>query len=149
MKSQEANTSVSAIQDATVKTAIAKAHWRRTKSGLLSVKYSNMLQRVKGEHRARYTGLALLPRTEFIQFALNDSNFNELFDQWHANGYTYKLTPSVDRVDNTGGYTRDNIRFVTHGDNARHAMIEIWQERKASTGPGSEKEDAALVPILV
>ena len=89
--------------DAAVRNAIYKAEWRRSKTGLLSIKYSNMMQRVKGEHKARYAGLELLPRSEFIECALNDPTYNALFAQWQEAGYIYELTPSVDRIDNTGG----------------------------------------------
>ena len=112
--------------DQAVSREIYRAQWRRTIRGLLSVKYSNMQQRCKGDHQKRYEGLDLLPRYEFMEWGLNDPTFNMLFEAWHEAGCPYRLTPSIDRIDTTGGYTLGNIRFLTHSDNARRGAMRRW-----------------------
>jgi hypothetical protein len=91
-----------------------------------------MQQRCKGDHNPRYEGIALLPRSEFIEWALNDTTYIRLFEEWHAAGCPYRLTPSIDRIDCTGGYVIGNIRFLTHSENARGGSERYWRERKAA-----------------
>jgi hypothetical protein len=104
--------------------------------------FSNMRQRVNGEQKQRYAGLELLSRSDFVALALNNPTFNLVFEQWHESGCIYKLTPSVDRIDSTGGYTQENIRFVTQSENSSRGAIEMWQARKAASGTLGTQGDA-------
>src|SRR5580658_6851506 len=114
--------------DSSVARAIRRSRWRKSKSGLLSVKFSNMRQRCRGEHKKRYEGLDLLPRHEFIEWAMNDTTFVRLFEEWHTAGCPYRLTPSIDRIDSTAGYTVGNLRFLTHSENSRAGIERYWRE---------------------
>ena len=122
----------STYSDATVSRSIRRTQWGRTKTGHLSITYSNMRQRTRGEHKRRYAGLDLLPRAEFMEWAVNDPTYTLVFDAWHEAGCPYRLTPSIDRIDNARGYTIDNIRFLTQSENSSIGMKQVWDERKAT-----------------
>jgi hypothetical protein len=49
------------------------------------------------------------------------NRFHELYDIWASNGYDRTLAPSVDRVDDSKGYTYGNIRLVTWAENDAQA----------------------------
>lgn len=56
----------------------------------------------------------------------------ELFKEWAlANGYDYSKSrkeQSLDRIDNSEGYSPDNCRFVTHSENCKNTTRNIWIE---------------------
>ena len=135
---QSRTSTTQTYSDAAVSRAIYRTEWGRTQTGLLSIKYSNMRQRINGDHGGRYEGIELLPKSEFIAWALNDPAFTSLFGQWHEASCIYKLAPSIDRIDNTGGYTRENIRFITQSENASRGAAEMWKARKAAVEARTE-----------
>lgn len=49
----------------------------------------------------------------FTDWCLNNSIFISLYDKWVKSGYNTDLAPSVDRIENNIGYTKDNIQCVT------------------------------------
>lgn len=56
----------------------------------------------------------------------------ESFREWAIdNGYDYSKTrkeQSLDRIDNSKGYSPDNCRFVTHSENCKNTDRNIWIE---------------------
>jgi hypothetical protein len=42
-----------------------------------------------------------------------------LHTAWVDSGFTPKLVPSIDRIDNNKGYTIDNIRWLSKSDNSK------------------------------
>jgi len=96
--------------------------YERTKKGKLVRTYRNMESRVKGitqKGKHLYSGLQILPRQDFYDWSLADSVFNSIYESWVASGYDRKMSPSIDRVDTSKGYTIDNIRWVTHSKNSQ------------------------------
>jgi hypothetical protein len=69
-----------------------------------------------------WKGLELCDRDNFIEWSLTDENFNRIFKAWHEAGNPRALSPSVDRVDTTKGYTLDNIQWVTNHFNSMKAL---------------------------
>lgn len=64
------------------------------------------------------TGDELISKDEFIEFCKdNEGEIRELWENWKANGYDRKLTPSLDRIDNNKGYVRGNLQFLTLFEN--------------------------------
>lgn len=58
---------------------------------------------------------------------LDLQDLNSLFNTWVKSGYNKNLSPSVDRIDSTQGYTLKNIRLVTWKENNDAA----YEERKS------------------
>lgn len=96
--------------------AIDRAY-RKTRNGKISVTYTDMRKRVRT--REAYKGLELLSRKDFVEWSLNSTEFNRLFDNWDHNDI--RTSPSIDRIDPKRGYTLDNMRWLTVSDNAKHS----------------------------
>lgn len=100
--------------------------YEKTVSGLLMRKYRNMLSRVTGVQKLKahlYEGKEILPKQDFYDWANSSPDFHVLYKAWEQSGYSRKLSPSVDRVDPSRGYTLDNIRWITHSENSRLGSI--------------------------
>lgn len=82
---------------------------QRTKFGLFARLYSHQLEssRKRGHNKPEYTLNEL--RDKFI----NDDLFLDLYAKWVESDYYKYKTPSFDRLDNTKGYSFDNIQLVT------------------------------------
>lgn len=94
--------------------------YEKTKNGFIMRLYRNMRSRVKGVQKIKhhlYEGIYLLPKEDFYGWAINSPEFHRLFDDWEASGYERRLTPSVDRIDSSEGYTFDNMEWVTFSEN--------------------------------
>jgi hypothetical protein len=100
----------------------ATKKYERTKPGKLMRIYRNMQSRIRGvqKHKAHlYKGKALLPKSEFYEWALASPVFHLLFSEWEAAGHDRKLSPTVDRIDPELGYEISNMEWVTHSENSR------------------------------
>jgi len=95
--------------------------YEKTKKGKLMRTYRNMESRAKGIVKGKshlYQGLEVLPRETFYDWAMSCADFNNIYDDWVRSGFDRKLSPSVDRVDPSKGYTLDNMRWLTHSENS-------------------------------
>jgi len=100
---------------------ICTRRYEKTKKGFLVRMYRNMTSRVKGVQKDYihiYQGLDILPKEQFYEFALNNSEFHRLFKEWEDALYERRLCPSIDRIDTKFGYTLENIQFLTMSENA-------------------------------
>lgn len=100
--------------------------YEKTRKGKLVRTYRNMQSRVLGILKKKahlYTNPDILPKEDFYQWSLSDPTYNELFDEWVKSGYSKKLSPSIDRLDTSMGYTLNNIRWVTHSENSRLGAV--------------------------
>ena len=59
----------------------------------------------------------LFSRDEFIKFISKDKNFPLLYENWVKSDYSNRLAPSVDKIDNEGDYSLDNIQIMAKGEN--------------------------------
>lgn len=101
---------------------ILTKRYEKTPKGFLMRSYRNMQSRVQGIQKRKYhlyQGKELLPREDFYSWSLNSDEFKTLFNEWESSGYDRKLTPSVDRINPTKGYSLDNMEWVTHSENSR------------------------------
>jgi hypothetical protein len=105
--------------------------YEKTKKGKLMRMYRNMLSRIDGVQKKKahlYAGKQILTRDEFYEWALSSVQFHELFDAWEKSNYDRRLSPSVDRVNSSLGYTVENMEWVTHSENSRRgALSQIKQ----------------------
>lgn len=95
--------------------------YERTKKGKLMRTYRNMESRSKGIVKKKshlYQGLEVLSRESFYDWSLSCGDFDKLYDDWVSSGFDKKLSPSIDRVDTSKGYTLDNMRWLTHSENS-------------------------------
>jgi len=90
---------------------------RSTKEGFISKIYQSMRKRHKEKGWKE-----IISRNEFIDFAENSLEFDSLWEVWIRSNKVKKLVPSIDRIDNDRGYTRDNIQFLTLSDNDKKKM---------------------------
>jgi len=100
--------------------------YEKTKQGKLVRTYRNMQTRVYGILKTKahlYEGLSLLEREDFYSWSLNDQDFNQLFENWETSGYDKKLSPSIDRINTSLGYSLENMRWLTHSENSRLGAI--------------------------
>lgn len=96
--------------------------YEKTKKGKLMRTYRNMESRSKGIVKDKahlYEGLDVLPRENFYEWSLSCKDFDCLYNEWVSSGFNRKLSPSIDRIDTSKGYTLDNMRWVTHSENSR------------------------------
>ena len=111
----------------------ATKRYEKTQKGFLMRCYRNMQSRVSGVQKAKqhlYGGKELLSREEFYNWAFNNLQFFVLFCNWENSGYDRKLTPSVDRIDSSKGYSPDNMEWVTHSENSRRGSNNRWSRDK-------------------
>ena len=88
----------------------------------LKKKYSSIVNRCNGgvsDKYNHYNGMDYMNILEWISF-LND-NKNLILELWKSyieNNSEIKYSLSIDRIDNTKGYTKNNIQITTHGFNS-------------------------------
>lgn len=85
-----------------------------------------MLSRVTGIQVKKahlYKGLSILSRKDFYDWALENEEFNKLFQQWIDLDYDRRLCPSIDRIDSTLGYDLTNVQWLTHSENSRKGAL--------------------------
>lgn len=100
--------------------------YERTHGGKLMRIYRNMKSRVEGVQREKahlYSGLELIGKHQFYEWAVESPEFWTLFDAWRDSGFSRKLAPSVDRIDSSRGYVIGNMEWVTHSENSRRGAI--------------------------
>jgi|TARA_R110000744_G_scaffold162672_1_gene279320 hypothetical protein len=100
--------------------------YEKTEKGFLMRLYRNMESRVTGVQSKKahlYKDLDILERSAFYDWATDREEFHALFRLWIDSSYERKLTPSVDRVDSSKGYSLDNMEWVTHSENSRRGAV--------------------------
>ena len=99
----------------------------------LSNLYTRMNQRVQGRGTKNphlFKGRPIMPRDVFKEWAKNHPDFLKLYKQWVGNRFDRKLTPSVNRLDSSRGYTLDNVEFVTFSQNCMMATSVLKMNNK-------------------
>lgn len=90
----------------------------RSKDGLMLQIYTS--QKASSKHRGHnqpaYTSY------ELSQWLLSLPAFHSLYDAWRKSGYSKGLKPSVDRIDESKGYSFDNIQLVTWQANFKNSL---------------------------
>ncbi len=64
-------------------------------------------------------------KQELVNWINNNESFQSLYDNWADSGFESDLRPSVDRLDNSFGYSFDNIELVTWATNQSRARTDI------------------------
>lgn len=64
-------------------------------------------------------------KEEFLQWVLNQDNFDTIFNNWVNSGYKMDLVPSIDRLDDYKGYSLDNIQLMTWIENKQKGYDDV------------------------
>lgn len=94
--------------------------------------YSEMKRRVTkfDKDRPNYYGLNICDVDEFKNTFEKDPAFLKLYKKWQKNNFERKFAPSIDRIDNTKGYTLDNLQFTSHFENTGKDKRNLCWARK-------------------
>ena len=91
-----------------IKTGIRRKIRNKTKKGLISSIYTDQIQSSKKRNHPppEYT------LQELIIILPKNPTFNKHYNIWVASGYKSELRPSIDRKDNSIGYTKANVKIT-------------------------------------
>jgi hypothetical protein len=108
---------------------------KATVSRFLSELYVAMSERTKGNRTKRpdlYKNLPILPKDVFYNWAKNHPEFLKLYKRWFTSGFDRKLTPTINRMNSSKGYTLDNIEWMTNSQNCGlSAGVRDMKKKKA------------------
>ncbi len=99
-----------------------KNRYRNNIERIFSCRYDGMRRRVLGLCKRGSTGKELLNEKEFIDWCHIPEVFNsfmDIYDAWVISIFERKLSPSIDRIDNSRGYTVDNLQWITQSENTK------------------------------
>lgn len=100
---------------------------KRTPNGVITTLFIFMKRRSKKRKHAP-------PKFTKVQLTkwLYDNGFQKLYDDWVSSGYNRWKKPSCDRLDDSKGYSFDNMRLVTWKENHDKNKRELEKKsRKA------------------
>jgi len=99
---------------------IENRDWRHSIDGKIKKIYNNQ------KTRSKRKGWILPTYTvkELSEFMYNH-NYTKLFNDWVFSDFDRNLAPSIDRLDDTKGYSMNNIRLVTWKVNNDKARADI------------------------
>jgi hypothetical protein len=101
--------------------AYDKHRQTHSKTRIFNHRYTQMKQRVEGRATRSYKveGRELLSYDKYSKWLVAQmDDFDKLYDKWRDSGFERKLTPSIDRIINDGGYTADNMQWITQSMNS-------------------------------
>lgn len=100
---------------------------RRTPNGVITTLFICMKRRSKQRKHAP-------PKFTKVQLTkwLYDNGFQKLYDDWVNSGYNRWKKPSCDRLDDSKGYSFDNIRLTTWKANKDKQTEDILLHRSTS-----------------
>ncbi len=129
--------------------------WTRKHSHIINARRRKQHRTLEGCIKRMYNGIKYRPKwcrgyqgrgrecsisfDRFRDLCLKKFKVQALFDQWESSGFIRKLALSVDRVDNSRGYSEDNIQVITVSENSskthrvdipKPGVADITKERR-------------------
>jgi hypothetical protein len=110
------------------KISLSRQKSRRTYLGYADSLYRSIQTRLKYPRmkgNRDYKGRKLLmSKEEFLNFITNNKGYKLRYKKWVKSGFLFRNSPCVDRIDNLGHYTLDNIQILTISENSKKAVID-------------------------
>jgi uncharacterized membrane protein len=92
----------------------------RNPKGRLKRMFTGINKRINHKHSYRNRKLYFTYK-EFLEHFLEDVQFKVIFGKWVESGHQYPLCPSLDRIDNSGDYTLENVQIISLSENSSKA----------------------------
>jgi hypothetical protein len=91
---------------------------------LFTNRYAHIVLRCTGNNKLslRYKGKKYPTKKQFLEWCYKKENlesFTEIWSRWQEKGFERNYTPSIDRIDNNGGYELDNIQWLSNINNTK------------------------------
>jgi hypothetical protein len=98
-----------------------KDRYRNNILRLWKHKYRSMFRRIKGMNKhSNLIGKDLMPWPFFLDWCNSTKkDFIKIHRKWKKSNFERKLAPSIDRIDNTKGYTFGNLQWITQSQNSK------------------------------
>ena len=93
--------------------------YRYTEEGRAKRMIYNARERAKREDKPYSQLNDEMTVDAFMEYALANEVYKQMYKKWKDNGFEYGATPTLDRVSSSKPYQFDNIQFLTFSDNAR------------------------------
>lgn len=93
--------------------------YRTNPDRYLKHKYYMMKRRCEGKtNHHTYDNLSILSMDEWLEWCEETKPiFMKLFNDWGKSGWDRKKAPSIDRLDNSFGYEKGNMQWITNYEN--------------------------------
>src|SRR3972149_4138263 len=111
---------------------LCRQDYRHSFSGHLRILYQSMKHRCLNDpsYLKRKIHFSI---NEFIRFGLGNQQYKTIHDQWTQSNYQFKLSPSIDRINNNNDYTLGNIQFLSISKNSAKFCGEEPPQSKLKT----------------
>lgn len=93
--------------------------YKKTENGVIRELYYSHKHNSKKRHNAEVDY-----DIEWLKQFMYDNNFKEMFNTWKESGYDKWYKPSIDRIDDYGTYTKDNIQLLTFSENWEKSIYD-------------------------
>lgn len=97
---------------------------RHSVSRLLSSRYSGIKSRCtkprSNGKKYSVNGTIFLTKDEWLKWCYEPNNYKkfiEIYNNWVQSDFKEKLSPSIDRIDNSLGYIVSNLQWLTKSEN--------------------------------